>query len=301
MFFCWQGGGSWICLVTMILKPTILCAVATGLIGAASISPCAAELPMIQSGESLGYFISITNNDYRFGLKPNGRGEIRVISKKGDLIGGQLLVPVDFQIEQTMPNGEISRLVILPETLESTQQPTVDPKQTVIRGKFKGDASIEVTIEKSRDGLLLGGRIVDPGSLTANPIRFAIVFRIPSVYQDANRDWAKNGKKGEEAKEAKLKDDGILLTMADKKRVKVSTSESIDASTQEFNGTGIMAAEIALGAYQGKTFELAASPNALLAFSNNKPGPLHNGFYVRWTADTAKDPNGTARFSITMK
>jgi hypothetical protein len=282
----------------MILKPSILCAIATGLICAAGISPCAADLPMIQKGESLGYFIAIKDKNFKFGINTDGKAEIRVVSKKGDFVGGKLKVTVDFQVEQIMPDGKITRHAILPETLESTQPPAEDPKQTVIRGKVKGNASIEITAEKGRNGVLLGGRVVDPGTLTANPIRFSIVLKTPDVYEEAKKEWAKNGGKG---KEAKLKEDGIELVMADRKKVKVSTSESIDASTEEFNGPGIIAAEITLGAYHGKAFELAASPNSSLVFSNTKPGPLHDGFSVKWTADIGKDPNGTSRISIAVK
>lgn len=281
-------------------KSTLIAA-AVSLMSVAGMAPSSAELPMIHEKEWLGYFMGIGNNNFKFGMTPDGKAVIDVLSKKGDRLASIYRVAVDFQVEQTMPDGKVSRLAILPETLESAQPPAVDTKQTIVRGKVKGDASFEVTMEKSRNGLLVGGRVVEPGTLPAGSLRFSIAFKIPNVYARELQNMKAGDKKAAKDHEEKLEEDRIQLTLADRKKVKLSSTESVDASSKEFNGPGIMAAEIGLSPYQGKTFELAASPNSVMAFSNAKAGPLHEGFSVTWTADPAKDPKGAARMSIGMK
>jgi hypothetical protein len=253
---------------------------------------------MNQEKDCLGYFIGIENNHLRFGITPDGKASVIGLSKKGDLLSSNLKIHVDFRVEQVMPDGKFTRCAILPETLESTQAAAADPKLTVIRGKVKGDASFEITVEKSRNGVLLGGKIVEPGTLTANPLRFSIALTFPNVYLNSKK---KGDKKIEKAFEDLIDEDRIQLVMADRKKVKLTPSESVDASAKEFNGAGIMEAEISLSPYQGKSFVFAAAPNSSMTFSNSKPGPLHDGFVVTWAGDAAKDANGTARLSIGMK
>jgi hypothetical protein len=273
----------------MIFKNSISGIVAMGLICAAVVSRGSAELPMMQEKEWLGYFTGIKNKDFKFGITPTGSAWLDVLSKKGDPMNQKLKVLVVFQVEQVMPDGKISQCAISPGTLESAQPAAVDSRQTIIRGKAKGDVSFEITVEKSRDGFLIGGRVVDPGKLAANPPRFAISFKIPEVYKDAKKD------------EKAMKDNGVELTLTDRKEVKLSTSESINAATDNINGPGITAAEITLSPYQGKSFIVAASPNSSMKISNPKVGPLHDGFTLTWRADAAKDTNGNARMSISMK
>jgi hypothetical protein len=282
----------------MNLKNSMLGIVATGLMGLAGISTSSAELPMLQEKEWLGYFMGIETNDSKFGITPAGEAWIIVMSKKGDPVSSKLRVLVDFQVEQVMPDGKIIVCAILPQTLESAQAPAVDPKQTVIRGKVKGGASFEMTVENGRNGLLAGGRILEPGTLTANPLRFSIAVKFPNIYEAPEKG---GGKKDIKKQDETRKDDLVQLTMANQKKMKLSTTEIIDASSKEINGPGIMGAEITFSRYQGKKFVLAASPNSSLVLSNKIAGPLEDGFTVTWRADTAKDPNGNARMSIVVK
>jgi hypothetical protein len=285
----------------MMNGKSTLIAAAVSLMSAAGMAPSSAELPMIHEKEWLGYFMGMENNNFKFGMTPDGKAVIDVLSKKGDRLASTYRIAVDFQVEQTMPDGKVSRLAILPETLESAQPPAADAKQTIVRGKVKGDASFEVTMEKSRNGLLVGGRLVDPGTLPADSLRFSIGVKFPNIYDKEMKAMKAGDKKAAKDHEEKLEEDRIQLTLADRKKVKLSSTESVDASSKEFNGPGIMATEISLSPYQGKNFELAASPNSTMTFSNTKAGPLHEGFTVIWTADPAKDPKGAARMSIGMK
>jgi hypothetical protein len=179
-----------------------------------AILPCPAALAMNQEKDWLGYFIGIENNHLRFGITPDGKTSVIGLSKKGDLLSSNLKIHVDFRVEQVMPDGKFTRCAILPETLEFTQAAAADAKLTVIRGKVKGDASFEITVEKSRNGGLFGGKIVGPGTLTANSLRFTIAVTFPNVYLESK----KNGdKQAEKAFTDLVDEDRIQLVMADRK------------------------------------------------------------------------------------
>jgi len=66
----------------MILENSMSGIVVMGLICAAGISPSSAAFPMIQEKEWLGYFIGIENQSFRFGITPEGKTWIDVLSKK---------------------------------------------------------------------------------------------------------------------------------------------------------------------------------------------------------------------------
>ena len=271
---------------------------AAALISISGALPVAAELPIMEDKDWLGYFIGVKTNDFRFGVAPDAKTTIKVTNKKGDTLSSKLTINLVFQIKQTQPDGKVVALKALPETIESPDTPTTKPKKTVIRGKVKGDAQFEVTIDEARGGILLGGRLLDPGTLPKDSLRFSIEVRIPNPYEDI-----KTGpdKKAIKAFEEKIKDDRVQLTYTDKKRSKLSTTESVDAGSKEINGAGITAAEVEFSPYLGKKFEFTASPNSMLTLSSKQPGPLQDGFIMNWEADATKDPQGAARLSIVIK
>jgi hypothetical protein len=209
-----------------------------------------------------------------------------------------LTIDFVFQVEETKPNGKTTIYKILPESLETSQEPTTRPKKTVFRGKVEGDASIEVTIDETRGGISLGGRLLDAGTLAKDKLRFSISAKIPNAYAGVDKPV---DRKETKAFEDRLKGDQVTLAYTDKKRSKLSTTESVDANSQEINGAGITAAEIEFSTYQGKQLGLIASPGSVLALSAKKPAPLQDGFLITWTADAAKDPQGAARLSIEIK
>ncbi len=262
------------------------------------LSPVSAELPMFNEKDWLGYFIGVETNDFKFGVGADGKTTLKINRKKGDPINNKLTVVVDFQIEETKPDGKITIYKLLPETLESSQKPTNKPEKTVFRGKVKGDAAFEVTVDETRGGIALGGRLLDPGTLAKDSLRFTISVKIPNAYADVDKP---EDKKKMKAFEDRIKEDRVQLAYADKKRSKLSTSESIDTGSKEINGAGITAAEVEFSTYQGKKLGVLASPNSMLSLSAKQPGPLQDGFAISWTADTATDPQGAARLNIEVK
>ncbi len=268
------------------------------LIGLAGILPVSAELPSMNEKAWLGYFVGVKNNKFQFGVTSQGKATLMVIGKKGEPMTGKLAIPVEFRIDETLPDGKIVAHKLLPETLESAQPATDKPKGVVIRGKVKGDASFEVTVDEARGGISLGGHLIEPGTLTKNPLRFCIEVRFPNVYADAKKD---GDKKVVKAFEDKTKGDRVQVAWADKKRKKLDTAESIDATSKDINGEGIVATEVEFASYDDRKFEFTATENSLMTLSNKQPGALRDGFSLTWAADPAKDPQARCRLNLEMK
>jgi hypothetical protein len=87
----------------------------------------------------------------------------------------------------------------------------------------------------------------------------------------------------------------------DGKRIKKDFEEVVDATSKDLNGPGISSAEVTASGYQGNRLIFTAAPNSAMSLQNAAPGPLHEGFLIFWTADTAKDPDGKARLAIEVK
>ena len=271
---------------------------AAAVIFLSGLATASAELPMMNDKDWLGFFIGVENNDFRFGVGADGKTTLRINRKKGDPINNKLTIEFIFQIEETKPDGKTTIYKVLPESLETTQEPTTKPKNAVFRGKVKGDATIEVTLDETRGGISIGGRLLDPGTLAKDSLRFTISAKIPNAYADVDKPA---DRKETKAFEDRIKGDQVTLAYSDKKRSKLSTTESVDANSKEINGAGITAAEIEFSTYQGKQFGLLASPGSVLTLSAKQPGPLQDGFLITWVADAAKDPQGAARLNIEIK
>ena len=266
--------------------------------GILGISPLKAELPAFTEKDWLGYFVGLDTKTYKFGITAQGKATLRLLGKNGEPLNEKLGPSIQFLVEEVMPDGKVVAKAFLPESLESAQPPTLKPKNVVFQGKVAGDAKFEVTMHQDGDVILLGGRILDPGTLIKNPLRFSIRLKFDNAYpyEKADRD-----KKAQKEFENKIKDDRIQLSWTDGKRGKQSTSETVDAASAELNGPGIATARIEFSSYQGHKLQIAASPPSLMKISNSPAGPLQNGFLLTWISDPAKDPQAKARLSIEVK
>ena len=269
-----------------------------GLLGVAGISPVSAELPGLEEKEWLGYFVGFQNRKFQFAITSQGKAAIKVIGKKGEPLAKTLSIPVEFLVEEIRPDGKPSVKNLMPETLESAQPATLKPQQIVIRGKVTGEASFEVFVNEDRGVISLGGRLLDPGTLTKNPLRFSIRVKFPDAYPNAKANGDK--KEGKELKE-KSKNDRLQLSWTDGTRVRQPTDQAVAAGSKEINGPGIAAMQVEFSSYDEKKFEFAASPGSKMTLSGGPAAPLHQGFAVTWLADPAKDPEGKARLSFEVK
>jgi hypothetical protein len=267
------------------------------LVEAAGVMSGNAELPTLSDKEWSGYFVGIEDRKFRFGITSDGKSEIRVIGKTGKPVGGNLSVDIDFRIEETMPDGKVVVRQIKPESLESAQPATKSPKDIVISGKVTGDTAFEIHVSEEKGAISLGGRLLVAGNLK-NPTRFTIGVRFPNVYVTAT----KTGDRREvRTLEDKIKGDRLELLYTDKKKVRLSTSDQVDAGSKEINGPGISELELELAAYNEDKFEIVASPNSSMTLFNDRALPLNEGFTVIWAPDPAKDSDGKARINIEVR
>ncbi len=251
---------------------------------------------MINEVPWLGHFAVFANKRFQFAVTAQGKITLIPIGDNDKPVANSLEIPIEVTVEEIRPDGKITVKKVQPKSLESAQPATEKLEKVVLRGKVTGDASFELTLEQVRGVVSVGGRVLDSGTLTKNPLRFSIRIKFPSPYRyDKRRD-----KREQKAFEKKIEDDRLDLTWSDGKRKKQSFDEKVDASSKELNGSGIAAAEIEISAYKGRKFEFIASQNSTIALSNEK-GPLHEGFEIQWLPDPAKDPQGKARLSLEVR
>ena len=169
--------------------------------------------------------------------------------------------------------------------------------ETFARIKSKGDAAFEITIEQKRGTILVGGRVLDPGSLTNSPrVALRADYIAPYPYAKEDQDEV-TGK----AFQKKIKGDNITLKRTDKKVVKLAMNEEVDAKSEAVTGSGIAEATIDICSYDGRKFTFMAAPNSAISLSNKQPQPLRKGFSIHWKPDPAKDPDGKSRLAILVR
>ena len=271
--------------------------VAACLVSLAGVGTLRADLPVMQEKEWLGYFLGFEGKKSQFGVTGGGKSAIKVLGKQGSPLSSQLTVYVDVLVEELFPDGKVTARRIAPESLESAHPAATKINQAVIAGKVTGDASFELFVNEDRGAISLGGRLVDPGTVK-NPLRFSIRLRFQDAYL---YDEPSEDKKKIKAFENKIKNDRMQLVWTDRKRVKQSLSEAVDASSAELNGPGVAALQMEISSYLGARFEVSATGNSSMQLSNADMKPLHRGFNLTWSADPEKDPEAKARLVIDVK
>ncbi len=266
------------------------------------IQPASAQLPSLDKQPWFGYFAAFSNAKFRFGVTADGKIMLTPLVSRDKAVGHKMELSIDIAIEEIAADGKIITKKIIPESLASAQPATDKLQKTTITGKVTGDASFEVTIEQQRDVISIGGRLLDPGTLNKNPLRFAIHCDFPDPYYNAKKySKEKNDAKAAKAFEKTIEDDRIELTLTDKKRKKLKMDEKIGTSNPEIDGPGIAEAEVEISTYKGRKFILSSSPETPMKLWNPQPRALHQGFSFVWTPDPAKDKEGKARMSIEVK
>lgn len=265
--------------------------------GSTGLQTVSAQLPSLNEKPWLGYFAVYENRNFQFTVTGMGKVDLTPKNEKGLPMARTAAISIVLGIEEIQPDGTFRLKAIQPGTLESADLPTDKFKKTVIRGKVAGDAAFEATLEQDGGQILIGGRITDPGTLKKHPLRFVVRTKIPNMYAKDKKEEKKDLK----AFEKKIKSDNVDLKWTDGERHKVTFEESVDVTTKEVNGPGIASAAVEITAYKDTKFLFTASENSSIALWNAKPAPLHQGFFLIWSPDAAKDPEGKARFGIQVK
>lgn len=283
----------------------------TCLFASMALGTVSAELPFLQEAPWLGYFAVHESKGYHFKIAAaNGKVVLAPLSSKGEPVAERLNIVIAFGLVETLPNGKTAVRPIRADTLESTDPATDKLRKCVIRGKTAGDASLEITIEEARGMIIVGSRVLDPGTLK-NPVCPSITAVFPGAEPKSGapkekveldeRDAKRAAKKEAKAAEEKLMENVVELKWTDGKRQKLTFGEVVDAGSPEINGPGIAAAELAITAYGGKKISLTAAPNSAMKLANSKPASLNEGFSIQWSPDLAKDKDGQARLALEVK
>lgn len=271
----------------------------------AALPSAQAQLSSLSEPPWTGYYAAYESKRFHIGLSAQGDIKLTPIGSRGAPVSHQLTIPIDIGIEEIMPDGKVVMRQVKVETLSATDPATDKLEKATFRGKVTGDAVFEATIEQSRGIIFIGGRVVEPGTLTKNPIRCAVRAKFPDAYKNAKKgnplDESRENKKIVKAFEKKIAGDLIELKWTDGKRVKQDFEKPVEAASKDLNGPGIASAEIEISAYQGKRFVFTAAPNSSMTLWNPQSAPLHEGFSIHWSSDAAKDTEGKARLAIEVK
>ena len=268
------------------------------------VQPASAELPMMDQ-PWLGYFAVAEERAFNFLIgAQDGSINIMVRNKEGTPIEG-IPITLQFLATETLPDGSVRDLPMKPDTLESAEPATAKLKKTVFRSKLTdqatGEPTLEVTLEIASGTILANARITDKGAFDKNPLRPVIRAGFPVFYVNENSVKAEWDKKQIKEFEKRIGKDSVTLKRLDGKVVKLACVDKTDPKFKEVNGTGISSAEVEIGAFQNRKIEFLAAPNSSLTLAYTAPLPLHNGFYLQWSADPAKDPEGKAKLAIRIK
>ncbi len=268
------------------------------------VQPASAELPMMEQ-PWLGYFAVAEERAFNFLFEAQQGGiNIMVRNKEGAPIE-TYPITLQFLAQETLPDGSVRDLLMKPDTLESADPATDKLKKTVFRSKLTdqatGQPTLEVTLEIASGTILANARITDKGAFDKNPLRPVIRAAFRPFYVDENSQKEKWDEKQIKEFEKRIGRDSVTLKRLDGKRVKLGCADKTDPNSKEVNGTGSSSAEVEIGAYQNRKIEFLAAPNSSLTLGYTAPLPLHNGFYLQWSADPAKDPDGKAKLAIRIK
>jgi hypothetical protein len=256
-----------------------------------------AELPTLPKAPWINYFAAYSNRSFRIGVSTKGLIELTVMKDKDVPVIEKLVIPIEVTVQEALPDGRMNILKLDPESLSSEQDPTSELGRVAIRGSVTGKVTIEITLEQSRGSILIGSRIIDPGS-AKQPLKVILnaAFSAPYPYVKQDQDEVTG-----EAFQKKIKNDRIELIWTDKKSVKVPLNKDVDASSPEVSGPGISSAVVDVISYAGKKIQFIASPNSAMVMLNPRVQPLRKGFSIQWSPDPKKDRDGKARLAIAVK
>jgi len=260
------------------------------------LAPSPAALPELKD-PWFGQFLTHTNKKFSFGLNSLAEGKLTPMGKSGKPINYQMVLPVAFIVEEILPNGRVVAKKILPDTLASSDAATAKPGKVSFHGNVTGGASFEGHVEVEHGVVSVGGRLLDPGTLTKNPLRFGIRVTFPNAY----RSVPQHDKRELKAFEALLKEDRFSMVRSDEKHVKLTGSDKIGPESTGVNGTGIAELKVAVSAYQGKVFEFAATHHSKMELWNRLEQAVHQGVVINWYPDPAQDPDAKARLQFEVK
>ena len=263
-----------------------------------AVIPAHADLPYFEDGEHRGRFAVHEASRFDFVMKYTGEMTLEPKRRSKDPVAVANRIKIEYGIEEVKSDGSVVFKKTQEGSLVSDDKPSDDFDRMVFRGTSTGDAVYEVVIEPGRDGVAIGGRVVEKGSLTQHPLRFALRVVVPNVYrnfefkdEDDQRDYKK-----------KTRGDYLRLERTDFSKLRLDNGDIKAVEGPLWTGVGIEEIEMRLSYYEGRRFCFSADKHSALAISQGRSaGPWFEGFTLLWSADAAKDPESKARLKLWVK
>lgn len=269
---------------------------------AAPLSPCAhAQLADLGKEPWLGYFAAHEDRRYTLGITTQGQIKLTPLNDKGVAFGPNSVMTVLFGIEEVLPDGTAEMKTVKPDTLKCEQAGAVKFERLVITGQVSAEAVFEAVIEQKSGVISIGGKVVDKGKFTKNPIRFAVRAKMPNLYPWMNDEVVKTDPKKATGFLKRIAEDEIELTRTDGKRIRQKFDQPVDTASAEVSGPGVSRLEFVMNNFTNRKFLFNASENSRMILSNTAATPLYRGFSINWTPDAEKDKDGKARFGFVVK
>ncbi|MBC7980628.1 MAG: hypothetical protein H7Y36_08720 [Armatimonadetes bacterium] len=238
-----------------------------------------ADIPSLDVKQWLGYFIGIEEKKFHFGVTTTGEGVLMTMKRDGTPVVKNAAIKVRFEILETMPDGKVISRKIKKETLTSTQNAAIDPKEPItFRGQVTGGAAFEATVMPESKGFSLSGKITGKGKIR-NPVSFAITTAFSEPYKYRDKD--------DDVFEDKIKRDKIELKLTSGKQVRLKFKDPINPAA--LYPEGFTAAEIEMEAYRDTRFLFTATEKSKLVFEDKGGNALWNGFALKWSVNEGAD------------
>ncbi|MDA7535892.1 hypothetical protein N9055_01165 [Akkermansiaceae bacterium] len=259
-----------------------------------------AQLPSFEEGVWLSYFAHSTGKVVQVKISKDADITVSPVTKKGEA-KPYLNFPFKFSIRQKMPNGKTRALKFDPTSLKSKSDKTDSLKSVVITGEAGKGVTFEMSVEVTRAGVKLGGRVTGAGEEKHGPLSFHYQTRLNHFRGNLIQRLKGDQKKFDEI----VGKDWFELTRWDKKKVKHHLTDLFEKGTDaELNGeTGVMKVEVqaAIVDKNNRMLEFEATKGSAIWFMKNKGGPYHERYFFSWSADQEKDEKGEARLIFEIK
>ena len=207
-------------------------------------------------------------------------------------------------VEEATADGEIVLRRLVPESLETTDEPTTSPDTVTYRGEVRGGAKIEVVVEFGRRDVSIGGRIVEPAP-SGLPARFVLHVQAPPFYLGYNERKTRREGTPQERAQLERRDaqqrataarENLVLRRLDGSRVRQSILGEVDLSSGDFNGDGFNALDVDLDALRGRKISITTTENSRMMFSNEGSQEIFkNSYFFTWHEDPAQRNSGRGR------
>lgn len=268
-----------------------------------------AMLPSLGKAPWIGFFAGHTGARGQFAIAQDGSMYYNHSTDVPGISSGHFhrLHPA---VQVTRPGGETIIQRLLPDTLETSDQPTDRPGTITYRGKVRGGAAIEVVVEFARRDVSVGGRILDPGP-GKDPQRFVLHVQAPPFYlMYKERETLRSGtpeakaklQKQIERQRATAAREVIVLGGVDGSRARVPLLETVDLSSSGLNDPGVASIDVDLDWLRGRKIGIAATGGSRMILSNQEPRPIFkHHYYITWMEDPASGDPGKGRMVFTTR